>query len=32
MKRLKRVGESTEPCGTPFVKCRVVDDLSLCTV
>ena len=25
--RLKSVGERTEPCGTPFLNCRVVDGL-----
>ena len=25
--RLKSVGERTEPCGTPFLKCCVRDDL-----
>ena len=30
--RLKSVGDRTEPCGTPFVKCFVVDDLPLCVV
>ena len=29
MKRLKSVGESTEPCGPPFVKCFVGDGLPL---
>ena len=27
--KLKRVGESTEPCGTPSVKCLVLEDLPL---
>ena len=27
VKRLKSVGERTEPCGTPFLKCCVCDDL-----
>ena len=27
MYRLKSVGERTEPCGTPFGKLRVCDDL-----
>ena len=27
--RLKSEGDRTEPCGTPFVKCRVVEDLPL---
>lgn len=29
MKRLKREGDRTEPCGTPFGKWRVVDSLPL---
>jgi len=32
MKRLKRVGESTEPCGTPFVKCLAEEGLPLYSV
>ena len=32
MKRLKSVGESTEPCGTPFVKCLVVEGFPLNSV
>ena len=32
MNRLKSVGESTEPCGTPFVKCLVGDGLPLYSV
>ena len=27
VKRLKSVGERTEPCGTPFLKCCVRDGL-----
>ena len=27
--KLKSVGERTEPCGTPSLKSRVLDDLSL---
>ena len=32
MYKLKSVGERTEPWGTPFVKCRVVEGLPLCRV
>ena len=31
MKRLKSVGERTEPCGTPLVYCFMLDDLPLCS-
>ena len=32
MKRLKRVGESTDPCGTPLGKRLLVDGVPLWTV
>ena len=32
VKRLNSVGERTEPWGTPFLKCRVVDGLPLYVV
>ena len=32
MYKLKSVGESTEPCGTPFLYCLFVDVLPLCNV
>ena len=32
MKRLKSVGERTEPSGTPFLKCPAVEGLSLYSV
>ena len=32
MYRLKRVGESTDPRGTPFLYCLVEDGLPLCSV